>query len=127
MGPGTSMERIQMCDADGKSQIGVILHTSNGWTEGNGMLMSLEIPGIYLQTDKDEMYVFDHVEVKAVKRDKFSITLEITNPTRFDASVSIFAESSKEAKKPIGYHNFLNWKKIDVESGETVYYTLPCQ
>lgn len=125
MGPGTSMERIQTCDADGKSQIGVILHTSNGWTEGNGMLMGLEIPGIYIRTDKDEVYVFDHVEVKTVKRGKSGITLEITNPTRFDASVTIFAETSKEAKKPIGYHNFLDWEKVNVKSGETVTFTLP--
>lgn len=97
MGLGSSMERIQTTDADGKGAVGVILYTSNGWTEGNGMLMGIEIPGIYLQTDKDEMYVFDHVDAKVVKRDKSGITLEITNPTRFDASVSIFAEASKEA------------------------------
>lgn len=125
MGPGTSMERIQVCDADGKNQIGVILHTSNGWTEGNGMLMSVEIPGIYIQTDKDEMYVFDHVDAKVVKRDKSGITLEITNPTRFDASVSVFAETSREAKAPLGYHNFLNWRKVSIKSGETVIFTLP--
>ena len=127
MGPGSSMERIQTTDADGKGAVGVILHTSNGWTEGNGMLMGIEIPGIYLRTDKDEMYVFDHVEAKVVKRDKSGITLEITNPTRFDASVSIFAEASKEAKKPLGYHNFLGWKKVDIKSGETVQCMLPCQ
>lgn len=124
MGPGTSMERIQMCDADGKSQVGVILHTSNGWTEGNGMLMGVEIPGIYICTDMDDMYVFDHVEVRTIKRDKSGITLEIANPTGFDASVAVFAESSKEAKKPLGYHNFLNWKKVNVKSGETVTITL---
>lgn len=122
MGPGTSMERIQTCDADGKGAIGVILHTSNGWTETNGMFMGLEIPGIYIQTDKDEMYVFDHVEVRTLKRDKSGITLEITNPTRFDASVAVFQETSKEAKKPLGYSEFLKWKKVNVKSGETVTY-----
>lgn len=119
-GPGTSMERIQTTDADGKGAIGVIINTSNGWTEDNGMLMGIEIPGIYVQTDKNEMYVFDHVEVKTIKRDKRVITLEITNPTGFNASVTIFAESSRQAKKPMGYSEFLNWKKVNVNAGETV-------
>lgn len=124
MGQGTSMERIQTTDADGKGAVGLIIATSNGWTEGNGMLMGIEIPGIYIRTDKDEMYVFDHAEVRSIKRGKSEITLEITNPTRFDASISVFAESSREARKPIGYHNFLNWEKVDVKSGETVTLTL---
>ncbi len=119
-GPGTSMERIQTSDADGKGLRGFIYNTSNGWTEGNGMLMALEIPGIYIQTDKDELYVFDHVDVKTIKRDKSGVTLEITNPTRFDAKVAIFAETSAQAKKPVGYEGFMNWRKVEVKSGDTV-------
>jgi hypothetical protein len=30
-------------------------NTSNGWTELNGLLMAMEIPGIYLQPDRGEM------------------------------------------------------------------------
>ena len=70
MGPGSSMERITLADGEGKGAIGQILHTSNGWTEDNGMLMALENPGIYVRTDKDELYVFDHVEARVIKRDK---------------------------------------------------------
>lgn len=119
MGPGTSMERIQPTDADGKDAIGMILHTSNQWTETNGMLMALEIPGIYIQTDKDEMYVFDAVEAKILRRDATGITLRITNPTRFDADVSIFAESSGQAKVPVGYTTFLKWPKVDIPAGKS--------
>ncbi len=119
MGPGTSMERIQPTDADGKGAIGMILHTSNTWTETNGMLMALEIPGIYLQTDKDEMYVFDAVEAKVLRRNASGITLRITNPTKFDADVSIFAESSGQAKVPVGYTTFLKWPKVDIAAGRS--------
>jgi hypothetical protein len=123
-GPGTSMERIQTTDADGKDAIGMILHGSNGWTEGNGLLMALENPGIYLQTDTEQLFVFDHVEVTVLSRDPSGVTLQITNPTRFDAKVSVFAESSQQAGIPMGFNEFLNWKKVDVKSGEIKKYKI---
>ena len=124
MGSGTSMERIQPTDADGKSQVGMILHTSNAWTEDNGMLMGIEIPSIYIQTDSKKIYTFDHLDVKIQESDHSHIMLEIINPTPFDATVSLFSETSKEAKQPIGNHNFLNWKKIHIKSSETIKYNL---
>lgn len=120
-GAGTSMERIQTTDADGKSAIGMILNTSNGWTEDCGLLMALEIPGIYVQSDKEVIYVFDHVEAKVLERRKDRVVLEITNPTRFDAQVSVFSESFSDSKIPMGYLDFMKWKKVMVKAGETVY------
>lgn len=124
MGSGTSMERIQTTDADGKDQVGVILHTSNPWTENNGMLMGIEIPSIYIQKDKKIIYTFDHLDVKILDSDQSNIILEITNPTPFDATATLFGETSKEAKRPIGNHNFLKWKKVYIKSGETIKYSL---
>ena len=65
------------------------------------------------------MYVFDQVEVKVVERNKEGVVLEIKNPTAFDARVSIFAETSAEAKKPLDYMAFLTWRKVNVEKGKT--------
>lgn len=124
MGPGSSMERIQLSDAEGKSEIGQILHTSNGWTEGNGMLMAIEIPGIYVQTDRETVYVFDHVTATVVQRSPSALTLSITNPTRFDATVAIFAETAKRAKRPLGYHAHLNWQKVHIRAGESQLVTI---
>ncbi|MCX6927915.1 MAG: hypothetical protein NT154_32605, partial [Verrucomicrobia bacterium] len=81
--------------------------------------IALENPGIYVRTDKDELYVFDHVEVRAGKRDKAGVTLEITNPTRFDAKVTILAESGKQANRPLGYTAFLTWPKVELQAGKT--------
>ncbi|NWJ52322.1 MAG: hypothetical protein HXX14_15810 [Bacteroidetes bacterium] len=117
-GFGTSMERIQPTDAEGRGSTGNFIHTRNSWTETNGMLMALEIPGIYLQTDKDEIYVFDHVEVTVVKRDSKAVTLLITNKTPYDAQISILAESAKQAKKPLGYTAFVHWPKVEVKGGK---------
>ena len=117
---GCSIERIQITDSEGKQGTGRLArNTSNGWTELNGMLMAMEIPGVYLQLDKNEMYVFDHVEVRILERGKDGIRLEITNPTKFDARVTVFAETSTDARKPLDYPAFLKWQKVNIKSGET--------
>lgn len=124
MGSGTSMERIQTTDADGKGAIGVIIKTSDSWTEDCGLLMSLEVPGIYVQTDQDVLYVFDHLKAEVVRRSNNGVTLRITNPTRFDAVTSVFAERSSSADKPLEYCNFAQWEKVSVKAGDTVEVTL---
>jgi len=121
IGFGTSMERIQLSDAEGKGSTGNFIRTRNSWTETNGMLMTLELPGIYWQIDKDLIYVFDHVEAKLVKENN-QTKISITNPTPFDATISIFSEISTDAQKPIGYAAFHHWPTVKVEAGKTVTY-----
>jgi hypothetical protein len=117
---GCSMERIQPSDAEGKDGVGTLSkNTSNAWNELNGMLMAIELPGIYLQSDNNEMMVFDHVEVTVAERNKSEVILQIKNPTAFPARVSLFAETSAEAMTPLGYTAFMKWPKIDVEAGKT--------
>jgi len=117
---GSSMERIQTSDAEGYGVIGKLYNGSNGWTELNGMLMSLELPGIYVQTDKNKLFVFDQVEVTNRKNNNGGIVLSVKNPTAFDAAVSLFTETSKQARRPLGYMDFLKWKKVNVKAGGTV-------
>ncbi|UKJ09285.1 hypothetical protein [Solitalea lacus] len=117
---GSSMERIQPSDAEGKGSIGNFIHTRNSWTETNGILMVMELPGIYLQTDTRTLQVFDHVEASIIKHDDTGITLSLKNPTIYEAAISVFAETSNEAVKPMGYVNFLSWPKLQVKAGETI-------
>ena len=123
-GFGTSMERIQPSDAEGKGSIGNFIHTRNSWTETNGMLMAMEIPGIYLKTDKNELYVFDQVEAKVINRNSGQMKLSISNKTPYDAKVSIFAETSNQAKKPLGFVDFAQWPKVTVKAGTTKVVTV---
>jgi hypothetical protein len=118
-GFGTSMERIQPTDAEGKGSIGNFIHTRNSWTETNGMLMALEIPGIYIQTDKKSVYVFDHVEAKIVNQNSKGTIISITNNTPYDANISILVENSTQAKKPLSYTAFYKWPKVTVNSSKT--------
>ena len=124
MGPGTSMERIQTSDAEGRGAEGLIYKTSNGWTEDCGMLMAVEIPGIYVQTDRDVHAVFDHLEVQVERQRGRDVVLRITNPTRYDAVTAVLAETAAEARKPLGYTAFMNWKRVAVKAGQTVELTV---
>ena len=119
---GEITERLTYCDADSRGSRG---GGSTGWNELNGILMVMELPGIYLRTDKPEMFVFDHVEARVVKRDQERVTLRITNPTKFDTRVAIFAEQQPQAQRPLGNAPFLKWPKIEVKSGQTTEVTLP--
>ena len=98
---------------------------ATGWNETNGALMALEIPGIYIRTDCGKLYVFDHVEAEIIRNNKKEITLRITNPTEFDACITVLAENEKSAALPLGDNAFLTWNnKVDVKAGQSVTYTL---
>jgi len=114
---GQITERLTYCDADSRGSRGDGGKT--GWNETNGALMAIELPGIYVRTDINRMFVFDHVKVEVLKRDKSGLTLRITNPTSYDASVSILAENKEQAGKPLGNTSFLSWPKVNVKAGET--------
>lgn len=117
---GSSMERIQLSDAEGKGSIGNFINTRNSWTETNGMLMALEIPGIYVNMDRKKLYVFDHIKAQVMPGDQSGIAIQLTNPTGYDADVTVMAETEKQAAKPLGYVAFLGWPKVKVRSRETV-------
>ncbi len=116
---GAITERLTYCDADNRGSRGGDGFGSTGWCELNGILMAIELPGIYLRTDKNEFIVFDHIEAKVIKREKNGVTLEVTNTTGYDAMVSILAENGEQAGQPLGYTAFLTWPKIEVKSRES--------
>jgi len=114
---GYTNERLTYCDADSRGERGT--HVT-GWNELNGFLMALEIPGIYVQTDGDQFFVFDHVEAVIEKRGEYGMILKITNPTILHATVSVLAESTKQALNPLGYTAFINWPKVTIKANDTL-------
>lgn len=120
---GWITERLTYCDADSRGSRGTLGKT--GWNELNGLLMAIELPGIYLQTDREILYVFDHVEVKVLNRNARGAQLSITNPTLYDADISIFAETHSDSQKPLGFTGFLKWPKVKVKAGESVMVEVP--
>ena len=74
---------------------------------------------MYVQADKKDLYVFDHVEAKIIKQGTTGLTLSVKNPTLYDGKVSIFAETSSRAFMPLSYAAFIHWPKIILKAGET--------
>ena len=62
---GFTNERLTFCDADSRGSRGD--HVT-GWNELNGILMAMELPGIYLRTDKDDVFIFDHQPDQDLRR-----------------------------------------------------------
>ena len=120
---GKITERLTYCDADSRGSRGDGGKT--GWNETNGAMMALEVPGIYVRTDLPDVYVFDHVKAEIVKHDERRIVLEISNPTEYDATVTILAEDGLTAEWPLGDNAFLHWReKVYVKAGKSISYTV---
>ena len=59
------------------------------------------------------------------KRNNKQMVLQITNPTAYDATVTILAENAEQASRPLGDNAFLQWKdKVTVKAGKTVNYKI---
>lgn len=115
---GKITKRLTYCDADSRGSRGDGGKT--GWNETNGAMMAIEIPGIYVRTDLNKAYVFDHVELKSIESDKSGTTLTLYNPTEYDATVTIFAEDEMQSSKPLGENTFFDWtQEVMVKAGKT--------
>ncbi len=118
---GGISERLNYCNsAEGGGKGSRLNGGSTPWCGLNGILMAMELPGVYARTDKDETYVFDSVQAQVVKRSPDGVTVKITNPTPYDAEVTVLAEDAAHAAKPLGYTSFIQWPKVKVKAGETV-------
>ena len=62
-------ERVQTSDWEGKHTVGEFLYGSN-WPEVSMLLTYVEIPGIYVDLDRDLIRCSDHVRAQIVRREK---------------------------------------------------------
>ncbi|WFE86977.1 hypothetical protein [Parabacteroides chongii] len=118
---GSIFERLGYCDVElrGTRLQG---NDGNGWTQLNGCMMAMELPGLYIRPEKNLFYAFDHVDVKLVKANEREMLFSISNTTPFDAEISVLSESEAEAAQPLSSVAFVNWKKIKVKAGKTMEY-----
>ena len=77
-----------------------------------------QLPGIYVQPDKDVLAVFDNIQAERVKSEKGRYVLKLTNPTRFPAEVTIFSETGKEAKKTLSGFFGKEKRTVSLSPGE---------
>lgn len=116
---GFVTERVQLSDWEGKNMGNVSYEDSNMAWEVLAALTCLEHPGIYLHSDDTTYLVMHHIEAQVIKRDKTGVTIRVTNPTAYDAKVSILVETTKQAKVPLPENAFNKWPKVEVKAGMT--------
>jgi hypothetical protein len=109
-------ERVNLSDWEGKGQVGGIFN-GNTWAQVSAMLTVAEIPGIYIDLAKKEIYVFDHVQA-TLKGNQ----IKITNPTNFDARIKIFID--KDVSKIYSQGFMSSCPEILVKAGASELYTI---
>jgi len=114
--PGWINERVNLSDWEGKKLIGGIFY-GNTWAQVSAMLTVAEIPGIYVNPSKKEIYVFDHVEARLDRNQ-----IIISNPTIFDASVRIYIDNDPTKFYSQGFIS--QCPLVYVKSGASVIYNI---
>ena len=115
-------ERVQMSDWEGKHTVGEFLYGSN-WPETTMLLTYAEIPGIYVDADRNVIRCSDHVTAEIVEKSEEHTVISVTNPTRYDAVVTLLADHSENGEK-LGHTYWNRMKKISIKAGETVSVTV---
>ncbi len=116
---GGICERVNLSDWEGKGKIGGNIFDSCSWCEVAAMLTVTQIPGIYVLTDKQEVTVFDNVEVEKAIASDGTLQLKVTNPTAYPADVTIYSETSSEAKTTLFPSDVTGMKSLHLNPGET--------
>jgi len=115
---GWVSERINMTDWEGPQSIGYILPIST-WAETSLMLTTVEIPGIYVRSDKANFIVFDQVDARKINESDTEWTLQITNHTAIDAQISLLEENAETTRHHLGDNYLYGCKKLFLKAGTT--------
>lgn len=115
--PGYFNERVQTSDWEGSHTVGEFLNGSN-WPEVTMLLTYVEIPGIYLDLDREQMVVSDHVNAEIIEKNDSQIRLRVQNDTPYDATVTLLADHSR-LKEHLGHFYFEDMKRVEVKAGDS--------
>lgn len=120
--PGYFNERVQTSDWEGKHTVGEFLYGSN-WPEVTMLLTYVDIPGIYLDLDREQLVVSDHVEVEIQRKTEAELVVKVHNDTPYDAKVTLMVDHSMQAAR-LGHLYFDGMEKLRIEAGQTTEITI---
>jgi hypothetical protein len=89
------------------------------------MLAYTEVPGLYACIDKGFVFAFDHVDARIKEHMSGKLVVSLTNPTKQDATVRLFAETSAEAAEPLRPGAVSEAPTATVPAGATVDVLVP--
>lgn len=119
MASGGVCERVNLSDWEGKENVGGSIFGSCSWCEVAAMLTVTEVPGIYVQSDRQIVAVFDHVQVDKQFDQNGRLVLNVTNPTSYSATIRIYIEDSQHARNKKFDLEDSNIKTITLEPGKS--------
>jgi hypothetical protein len=85
-----------------------------------GLLSYTEVPGVYVRTNTGFVFAFDHVDARVKQRAPGRLSVTVTNPTPFDATVRVLGESDAEAARPLKPGALLDARVVEVPTGGSV-------
>jgi hypothetical protein len=88
------------------------------------MLVYMEVPGLYVQTDTGLLCAIDHIDAAWVDHPSTRNTIRLTNPTAFPARVKVLVENSSEAATPLGQNALWGCQQVFIAAGQTVLFDL---
>jgi len=113
---GWMSERVST--TDWLEGIGELMYGST-WAETSLMLTYIELPGVYVQPDKSYICTIDNVEAEIVQDNARLLKVKLTNPTKAEAKVRLFVESSEQALIPLGENVLKGGQIISLNPGES--------
>ncbi|MBV5349356.1 hypothetical protein JZU61_06885 [bacterium] len=99
--------------------IGEIMFGST-WAETSLLLTEIEIPGIYIDMNKNQAFAFDQIDVLSLKNKNGKVEIGLSNPTQYDAKVKVLLETKEQAGKPLSQNSYLKWKEVFVPAGKSI-------
>jgi hypothetical protein len=118
MPQGWINERVNTTDWSGGEAIGSIFHGSC-WAETSLMLTYVEVPGIYVDLDKERVVVLDNVDVETISINSKKAMIEVSNPTKYPAKVRVLVEDQDSKKKAFGENALFEIKEISLEPNQS--------
>jgi hypothetical protein len=113
---GWMSERVST--TDWLEGIGELMYGST-WAETSLMLSYIELPGVYMQPDQSYICTIDNVEAEIVQDNARLVKMKLTNPTKAEANVKLFVESSEQARMPLGENVLKAAQIVSLQPGES--------
>jgi hypothetical protein len=98
---------------------------TEGVFDAIGLLSYTEVPSLYVRPDTGFVFAFDHVSARIKEWARGRLVLTIANPTRFDATVRILAETAATAGEPLRPGAILDGQTAAIPAGGTAQVSVP--
>lgn len=113
---GRINERVNLSDWEGKNNVGEVPFGSC-WCEVSAMLTYSELPAVYIRPDTGFCFALDHIICSVKEMTDDELTVELHNPTRYNADYRIFIENSA-CGSPLPVEKALPLKTVSLCAGE---------